>query len=56
MNRKEFENRIIKEKGQEYLDKNKELLNAQFDYIESLGDPNDDKSLSRNDLIISVNN
>jgi len=54
MNRQEFENKLIAEKGQEYLDKNKDLLDAQFDYIESLGEPGDNKPVLRKDLIISV--
>lgn len=54
MKREEYDKLLIEEKGQEYLDKNKGLLDAQFEYIDSLGEPSDKAPIKRNDLIISV--
>lgn len=54
MKREEFEKKIIAEKGEQYLQKNKELLDAQWDYIESLGNPEDASEKDRDDLIISA--
>ncbi|MBN2175314.1 MAG: hypothetical protein JW731_14360 [Bacteroidales bacterium] len=56
MDRKEYEKKLIEKKGKEYLDKNKELLNDEWDYIESLGEPSDIKKAGDNDLIISTAN
>lgn len=41
MNREEYDKKLIAEKGQEYLEKYKDFLDAQWDYIESLGEPTD---------------
>jgi len=54
MNREEYEKKLIAEKGQEYLDKNKGLLDAQWNYIDSLGEPGENKPIDRKDLIIST--
>lgn len=54
MKREEYDNKLRAEKGQEYLDKNKGLLDAQWDYIESLGEPTDEPPIKRKDLIIFV--
>ena len=54
MNREEYEKKLVAEKGQDYLDKNKGLLDSQWEYIESLGDPSDNKPVYRKDLIISL--
>jgi len=51
--REEYENKLIAEKGEQYLKENKELLDAQWDYIESLGDPDNSQSIEHDDLIIS---
>lgn len=53
MNREDYDKKIIAEKGQEYFDKNKGLLDSQWDYIDSLGEPTDGP-LNRKDLIIST--
>lgn len=54
MNRKELDKKIIAEKGQKYFDDNKGLLDAQFEYIESLGDPDDINDVNYDkDLVIS---
>ena len=54
MNREEWDKKLIAEKGQEYLDKNKKLLDDQFDYIESLGEPTNEPPAKGKDLIISL--
>ena len=56
MNREEYNKKLIAEKGQEYLDKNKDLLDAQFDYIESLGDIDDIDYSLVSEVIISKGN
>lgn len=56
MKREEYDKKIIEEKGQEYFDENKGLLDSQWDYIDSLGDPVDSKPTLRKDLIISKGN
>lgn len=56
MNREEFDKKIIADRGQEYFDENKGLLDAQWDYIDSLGDPSDSKPVYRKDLVISLPN
>lgn len=54
MNREEWDKKLIADRGQDYFDKNKGLLDAQWDYIDSLGDPTDNKPIDRKDLIISL--
>lgn len=52
MDRKEYDKKIIEEKGQKYFDENKGLLDSQWDYIDSLGEPSDEPPVNRKDLII----
>ncbi len=41
MKREDYEKELEKERGKEYLVQNKGLLDAQWEYIESLGQPED---------------
>ncbi|MFY9154098.1 MAG: hypothetical protein WAO52_18910 [Prolixibacteraceae bacterium] len=52
MNREEWDKKLIADRGQEYFDKNKGLLDSQWDYIESLGEPSNETPVKREDLII----
>ena len=56
MNRAEFDNKLISEKGKKFIEENKELLDAQWDYINSLGDPDNASGKDREDLVISTAN
>lgn len=42
VNKKEYLKRLTKEKGESYVKENKGLLDAQYEYIETLGDPEDE--------------
>jgi hypothetical protein len=56
MNRAEYENKLIAKNGKTFLKKSKELLDAQWDYIDSLGDPEKASGKDREDLVISESN
>ena len=56
MNRADFNNKLIAKKGKKFVEENKELLDAQWDYINSLGDPADAIGKERDDLVISTAN
>ena len=53
MNREEWDKKLIADRGQDYFDKNKGLLDSQWDYIDSLGEPTNEPPAKRKDLIIS---
>lgn len=56
MKREEYDKLLIAEKGQKYLDENKDLLDAQFEYIDSLGDIEDIDNSVVSEVIISKGN
>ena len=56
MDRAEYDNELIAKKGKAFLKENKELLDAQWDYINSLGDPDKASGKDREDLVISTAN
>jgi hypothetical protein len=41
MNKSYYIKKIIKERGKDFYNKNKSLLDAEYEYIESLGDVGD---------------
>ena len=54
MDKSTYIEKIIKTRGKDYYNKNKSLLDAEFEYIESLGSIDDiKKESSGDDLIIS---
>lgn len=54
MNREEWDKKIMDDRGQDYFNENKGLLDAQWDYIDSLGEPITSKPVYRKDLVISL--
>jgi hypothetical protein len=41
MEKDDYIKKIIKDRGEDYYNENKSLLDAEFEYIESLGDIDD---------------
>lgn len=55
MNKSDYIKEIIKDRGEDYYNKNKSLLDAEFEYIESLGGIDDiEENPPGDDIIISI--
>lgn len=55
MKKSDYIKKINAERGEDFYDKNKSWLDPQFEYIESIGDPDDiKKNSSSDDVLIST--
>lgn len=55
MKKGDYIKEIIKDRGEDFYNENKSLLDAEFEYIESLGDIDDiEENPLRDDVIISI--